>query len=150
MARQQVYAYSLQGSVEDLKQWTEEHLRASMWHWVADPVRLEVGEGPPANWKDQGSVFNERGELRWWRHGDIYEALLVTEQAAAGLPPLSGSWQAEIQSVFLQNLHERRVNPNFAAYPGGNTAGKIEVRICYRDGIVTLVSLRKFLQDKEE
>jgi len=150
MARQQVHAYSLEGSIEDLKRWTEEHLGASIWHWVADPVKLEVGEGLPANWKDQGSAFNERGELRWWRHDDVYEALLVTEQAATGLTPLPGSWQAEIQPIFLQNLHERRVNPNFAAYPGGNAAGKMEVRICYRDGIATLVSLRKFLQNEEE
>ena len=147
MARQQVYAYSLEGSAEDLRQWTEEQLGTSMWHWVADPVRLEVGEGLPANWKDQGSTFNERGELRWRRHGDIYEALLITEQATAGPAPLSGSWQAEIQSVFLQNLREQRVNPDFAAYPGGNAARKMEVRICYRDGIATLVSLRKFLPE---
>ncbi|MBW2071438.1 MAG: hypothetical protein JRI89_09295 [Deltaproteobacteria bacterium] len=147
MARQQVYAYSLEGSVEDLKQWTEEYLGTSMWHWVADPARLEVGEGLPIDWKDQGSAFNEWGELRWWCHKDTYEALLVTEQTATGLTPLPGLWQAEIQSVFLQNLREQRVNPNFVAYPGGNAAGKIEVRVCYRDGTATLVSLRKFLPE---
>lgn len=146
----QVYAYCLEGSSDDLKRWTDAHLGDSVWHWVADPARLDVGEGLPATWKDQGSLFNERGELRWWRHEGVYKALLVTEQAAAGPNPLPGSWQAEIQSVFLQNLLEQRVNPNFTAYPGGNTAGKIEVRVCYRDGIVTLVSLRKFFQAGEK
>ena len=150
MAKQQVYVYSLEGSAGDLKQWAESYLGNSVWHWVADPAQLYPGEGLPAAWKDQGSIFNKQGELRWRRGDDAYKALLVTEQAAAGQDPLPGVWLAEIQSVFLQNLHERRVNPNFATYPGGKADGKIEVRVCYRDGTATLVSLRRFLQDGEE
>ncbi len=144
MAKQQVYVYSLEGSAGDLKRWAEAHLEDPVWHWVADPARLDVGEGLPADWKDQGSVFNEQGELRWWRGDDAYKALLVTEQAVAGHGPLPGVWLAEIQSVFLQNLHERRVNPNFTAYPGEKTDGEVEVRVCYRDGTAMLVSLRRF------
>lgn len=147
---EQVYAYSLEGTVEDLKQWADAYLGARVWHWVANPAQLNVGEGFPRAWKDQGAVFNEQGELRWWREDDGYEALLITEQPLTGQDPLSGTWEAEIQEMFLQNLREPRVNPNFTTYPGGNTAGKIEVRVCYRDGVATLVSLRRFLQIEEE
>ena len=146
----QVYAYSLEGSADDLKHWAEAHLGDYVWHWVADPARLDVGEGLPAAWKDQGSVFNEQGELRWWRGDDAYKALLVTEQTVAGQDPLPGEWMAEIQQVFLQNLLERRVNPSFVLYPSGKSNGKVEVRACYRDGVATLVSLRRFLQVEEE
>ena len=145
MVKQQVYAYSLKGSAGDLKQWAEAYLGHSVWHWVADTARLDVGQGLPEAWKHQGSIFNAQGELRWWRRDDAYEALLVTEQAIAGKSPLPGVWLAENQLVFLQNLDERRVNPNFTAYPGGKTDGKIEVRVCYRNGTATLVSLRRFL-----
>lgn len=150
MARRPVYVYSLEGSAGDLKQWAEAHLGEPVWHWVADPARLDPGEGLPADWKEQGSVFNERGELRWWRRDGIYEAVLVTERPAGDLPPLPGVWEADIQAVLLQNLDDRRVNPNFTTYPFGRPDGKVEVQICYRDGVAMLVSLRRFLQTEEE
>jgi len=145
-----VYAYALEGSADDLRRWADAHLGNTVSHWVADPAKLEVGEGLPPGWRDQGALFNKQGELRWWRREDVYEALLIKEEPTAELIPLSGSWQAEIQSVFLQNLQESRVNPSSTTYPTGNPAGKIEVRVCYRDGAAIFVSLRQFLQDKGE
>ena len=142
----QVHVYFLHGSDDELRQKAKVHLGTPIWHWVADPARLEVGEGLPEDWKDQGAVFNERGELRWWRRSNEYEALLVAEALVEGLNPLPGTWRAEPRDLFLQDLREPRVRPNFLAYPDGNPMGKIEVRVCYRDGIAMLVSLRKFMQ----
>lgn len=150
MANGQIYVYSLEGTADDLREWVNKCLGSPVWYWVADVVQLEVDEGVPTGWKEQGAVFNEQGELRWWRRDGGYEALLITEQPVPGLSALPGLWQAEIQAAFLQNLREPRVNPNFKAYPGGNSAGKIEVKVCYRDGVATLVSLRRFLQIEEE
>ncbi len=146
---EQVYVYSLQGSADELRQKADTHLGTPIWHWVADSVRLEVGGGQPEAWKDQGSVFNERGELRWWRRNGVYEALLVTEEPAEGLEPVPGTWQGETQLLFLQDVRERRVKPNFSTYPGGKTDGRIEARMCYRDGVAVLVSLRKLSQASE-
>lgn len=146
---EQVYLYFLQCSVEELRQKADAYLGAPVWHWVADPAQLEVGEGLPEAWKDQGAVFNERGELRWWRQSGGYEALLVAEKPVEGLQPLPGIWQAEACDLFLQDLRERRVKPNFSTYPGGEAVGRIRARVCYRDGAVTLVSLRKFLRASE-
>ncbi len=146
---EQVYVYSLQGTVDELRRKVDTYLGAPIWHWVADPAWLEVGEGLPKSWKEQGAVFNQRGELRWWRRNDAYEALLVTEEPIEGLEPLPGTWRGETQVLFLQDLRERRVKPNFSTYPGGNPTGKIEARVCYRDGTATLVSLRKFVQASE-
>lgn len=146
---EQVCVYFLQGSVDELGQKLEPYLGAPVWHWVADPARLVVGEGLPEAWKDQGALFNDRGELRWWRRNGGYEALLVAEEPVAGLEPLPGTWQAETCDLLLQDLRERRVRPNFLVYPGGRAVGQIRVRVCYRDGVITLVSLRRFLHASE-
>ncbi|HEY65178.1 MAG TPA: hypothetical protein G4O02_11470 [Caldilineae bacterium] len=146
---EQVYIYSLQGPADELRQKADTYLGTPVWHWVADPARLDVGEGLPETWEDQGAVFNERGELRWWRQNGVYEALLVTEEPVEGLEPLPGTWWGETQHLFLQDLRERRVNPNFSTYPDGKTKGRIEACVCYRDGVAMLVSLRKFVQTSE-
>ncbi|HEY8476233.1 MAG TPA: hypothetical protein VIN09_05150, partial [Chloroflexota bacterium] len=87
-----VYAYWLRGSTALLGEVVQRYLGASLWHWVGDAARLQLGEGAPAEWRERGAVFNERGELRWWRRGEEYEALLLAERPASDLEALEGHW----------------------------------------------------------
>ena len=146
--RKEIYVYAVEGTTQELEQWALEFLGSPLWHWVADGAELLVGEGMPAEWKSQGALFNERGELRWWRRKGAYEALLLSEEPVPDREPLPGQWECILESVFLQSLDDKRVRPNFTAYPGGRKDGRIEVRLCYRDGKAVFVSLRKFAKEE--
>ncbi|MGC8838603.1 MAG: hypothetical protein ACP5UM_09320 [Anaerolineae bacterium] len=138
------YVYFLQGLPGDLGSWTSA-LEEPRWHWVADGARLTMGQDAPPDWKDQGAIFGPKGELRWWRaEGKAYQALLLTDTPVPNLSPLPGKWTMKEGSLFLQNLEERRLCPNFSTYPHGETKGEISVKVYHRDGVATFVSMRAF------
>ena len=137
----EAYAYMLQGSPDTL----ETHTRAlgePLTHWVANAAELTMGEGVPADWREQGAVFGPTGELRWWKVGDGYRVLLLADRAIGGLDPMPGEWTAEEQRVYLQNLNDQRLNPRFRAYPHGSTAGRFRARVFLCDGVPMFVSPR--------
>lgn len=147
-----IYVYHLAGPVEVMRAKVVAHLGSQVWFWAADLADIAVSEGLPEAWGDCGAAFNQRGELRWWRRDAGYEALLFTEEAVADadLVPVGGEWQGEEEMVFLQDLGEQRVAPLFSAYPGGGSAGKLQVTICWRDGVPAFVSPRQFLRGGEQ
>ncbi len=135
------YVYFLQGSPGELGAWTSV-LGEPRWHWVADGARLTMGQDTPADWRDQGAVFGPNGELRWWRAQEAYQAVLLHDAPVPGLPPLPGEWSVREETLPLQDLKERRLCPNFLAYPDGQAKGEIRVRVYHRDGVATFVSVR--------
>jgi len=144
----QGYIYYLTGPSEALQRLAQTHLGEDVWHWVADTARLTVGEGYPADWKEQGAVCNAQGELRWRTlHDGQYEALLLTIKTLPNHDPLPGKWTVEEQVLYLQDLREARVFPQFTWYPTGKPAGRIRVWLYRREGVPTFVSLREFLEE---
>ncbi len=141
-----VYVYALQGPPETLQGWTQS-LGQPLCHWVANAARLTMGSGIPADWKDQGAVFGQKGELRWWREGAAYRALLLTEEPVGGLPPLAGDWTVQEGDFFLQDLNDRKLKPNFTAYPHGATRGRCRARVYYRDGVALFISPRELVRE---
>jgi len=141
------YVYTFSGSADDLSRIAREYLGDSVWHWVADPAHLDVQAGYPEDWKDQGAVFNARGELRWHREGDSYQALLLTEKPVADLRALPGEWTAEKQNMFLQNLEEPKVHPQFETYPTSKPEGHMVTYLYKRDEMPVFLSLRQFEEE---
>ena len=143
------FVYLLKGSTEDLRRVAQMHIGDAVWHWAADTAHLTVGEGYPVDWKEQGAVFNAQGELRWRVLNDEqYEALLLTTKALPNQEALPGEWTAEERVLYLQDLQEARVLPQFARYPTGKATGKIRVRLYRREGVPTFVSLCEFLEEE--
>lgn len=142
------YAHSVAGTGQDLERYAR--LLGDTSFWVADVETLQVGQGLPADWLDQGAVFSDVGELRWWRRAQDYEALLLTRQPMPGCQPLAGEWEAKEERVFLQNLGEPRVCPTFAHYPSGHPDGSLIVRVYRRDGIVSWISPCRFAAHNQE
>ncbi len=130
-----------------LSQPWEQVLGEPLCHWVADGACLTMGTGIPGDWKDQGAVFGPKGELRWWQGETGYQALLLTDDPVADLAALPGEWTSENETLSLQNLRDRRLKPNFPAYPHGGKAGRFRARVYYRDGIVIFVSPRELLKE---
>jgi hypothetical protein len=123
------------------------------FYWAADESNFEMGRGLPKEWRDEGAVFCGWAELRYWkRSGGGYEAVLILDQEAPPgiLPPeewtaLPGDWAGDCKSrIFLQDLHEPRVNPRFFHYPNGSAGGMMEARMVYRGEVAVWVSLRGF------
>lgn len=142
----EAYVYALQGRPEGLQGHTQA-LGQPLYHWVADGAQLTMGQGLPGDWKDQGAVFGPRGELRWWRTETDYRALLLTGEPVDGLEPLPGEWKAEEKTLFLQNLNDHRLHPNFPAYPHGGPNGRFKALVYYRDGTATFISPRELLRE---
>ncbi len=145
------FVYFFTGSAEVLQRTAQSHLGGEVWHWVADTARLTVGDGYPADWKEQGAVFNAQGELRWRVSDDErYEALLLTTKVLPNHEALPGEWTVEERELYLQDLQEARVLPQFARYPTGKPAGRIRVRLYCRGGVPTFVSLCEFLKERHD
>ncbi|HXG36573.1 MAG TPA: hypothetical protein VNL15_06370 [Dehalococcoidia bacterium] len=146
MSEKPCYVYALLLQREDLANWAQE-LGSDIAHWVADPSQFSMGKGLPEDWKERGALFAEKGELRWWRDGDAYRALLLTDHEVPGLHPLPGSWSREERSVrfFLQPLDAPHVRPNFESYPHGGERGQLEAVIFRCDGVAMFVSPRRLL-----
>jgi len=141
MGRQQVYVYSLNGSL-DILQGQSAALGNPLCHWVADPLTFRMGNGIPQDWLETGALFGPQGELRWWREGAEYRGLLLTETPVSGLQLLPGEWEGEEQTFFLQSLDDRRLRPSFSAYPGLGGEGRWRGIVYYRDGVPVFLSPR--------
>lgn len=150
MSKKSCSAYSLRGQPRDLTAWSD-RLGEGLVHWVADTTELTMGAGIPQDWKEQGAIFSEGGELRWWRDGDSYRALLLTDSPVPGLEPLAGIWSRDESPVlfFLQSLGASYLRPTFDRYPHGEPEGRFEAVIYRRDGVVVFVSPRRLLAKKE-
>lgn len=148
---QLVYAYWLRGTGQELQSWAA-LLGSPTYFWVASLAHFQMGEGLPEDWLDQGSVFNTRGELRWWREGEQYQALFFSEQEITELQPLEGEWEAweKDEEVFLQDLAEPQVRPTFDCYPHGAAKGRLSAKVYRRDGVTVWISPRAFVSDQQE
>lgn len=142
-----IHVYSLQESATSLKEKAQLYLGFPVYFWVANVAQIELGEGLPEKLLAQGALFNERGELRWRSpNNELYEALLLTEEAIPGLKPIPGEWEAEeVALAFLQDLKSYHVAPSFAAYPVVGPSGRLKVKVYRQNGIPVFISLRGFV-----
>lgn len=145
-----VYVYFFQGTEDALHQKAAAYLGTSPYFWVADIAKIDMGKGIPDQWHNQGAVFSERGELRWWKNSGWYEALLLAEDpiSDSDLRPIVREWIGSEETVFLQDLNERRVAPTFTAYPLANTSGSLKVKVYRQNGVTTFVSPRGFILEE--
>jgi len=148
MGPEKGYVYTLQGGPEVLQAWLK-MLGQPLYHWVADEGGLKMAAGEPSAWKDQGAAFGPRGELRWWREGEIFRAFLLADDPVEDLAPLPGEWHTTVQEFDLQNLHEPRVQPSFAEYPHGSHRGRLVARIFHRDGTPLFISPRELKEGED-
>ncbi len=148
----QVYVYWAEGKAEDLKGYVDSYLGSPVCFWAGDIATIQLGQALPTDWLAQGAVFNERGELRWWKGCSGYQALLISEQPVSGLDPLEGEWRgdAKTETVFLQDLAEPRVKPLFSEYPTRMQSGWLRVRVCRRNGVIVCISPRAYVASAEE
>ncbi len=138
-----VYVYWLEDEI-GLPESLIPRLGTGLSHWAADTASLALAEGRPTELRDRGSLFGSRGEIRWWKRGNAYEALAILDEPATGLQPLEGDWQAGDQPLLLRSLDDRSISPPFSTYPGVGTNARLRVRVCRRDGVAALVSPRSF------
>jgi len=137
------YVKELPGRPQQLDPTLVAHLGEPVVHWVASKAVLVMHEGLPETWGEQGAMFGPKGELRWWRQDGVCRALLIVDESLEGFAPVPGRWRRKSQSVLLQDLNERRVNPNFSTYPHGAHDGVMEVQVFYRDGMPVFISPRR-------
>ncbi len=138
-----VYVYPFTCTAEELVQACSGWLNAPLYHWTASPARLNIGQGLPAQWQEQGAVFGPNGEVRWWQEVDGFEAVLLSDVRLPDREP-SEDWEAEDTSILLQDLAESRVTPQFSRYPTGQPTGRLHARIYRCQGIIRLISPRAF------
>lgn len=141
------YVYTFTGGAADLARVAREHFGEKVWHWAADPSHLDIKSGFPKDWQEQGAVFNRKGEMRWYREGEKYRALILTESPITTLPPLGEGWKIEEQRLLLQNLQEAKVHPQFSQYPTGKTKGRIVACLYKKQGVTVYLSLRMFEEE---
>ena len=144
MKEEKGYVYTFLGGADELDRVAHEYLGDAVWHWVANAAHFEVKAGYPNDWQDQGAVFNAKGELRWRREGEVYQALLLTETPVIGLAALPGEWAVEKPLLFLQDLKEAKVHPPFNTYPTGEKQGRVLAYLYKRDEMPVFLSLRQF------
>src|SRR5512133_3170252 len=138
-----IYVYPFTCTAEELSQACSRWLKAPLHHWTASPARLNIGQGMPAQWQEQGAVFGPSGEVRWWQEADGYEAILLSDTLLPDCEPAQG-WEAEDATIRLQDLTESRVTPQFSHYPTGQPTGQLNARIYRCQGVICLISPRGF------
>lgn len=143
------YVYALVGTPEVLRIRLEA-LGQPLFHWAADEGGLRMGQGAPSDWRDQGATFGPKGELRWWREGETFRALLLVDEPQPDLSPSLGEWSAVDQEFDLQNLRDMRIHPDFDQYPHNRHRGRMSTRIFYRNGVPVFISLRALKEGEKE
>lgn len=142
-----VYAGTL--SERDLKGLLE-RLKVRV-HFAWSLAKLEPGEGPPVDLRDNGTAFSDRCEVRWQRlDEDEFRVLVLSDEDYGDLPlsAVEGRWTTETQETRLWNLEEPAINPSFERYPVVNAKkAKLHCRVFYRDGVVLFISPREVLSD---
>jgi hypothetical protein len=139
-----VYVYSRETDEQGLKSLTGKI--GETIFWTAELSRFRVGKAFPDTWAEKGSVFSSTLEIRWQRKGDAFKILIISDRPLDGfLPeegPKDGIWEAEEEKVFLQDLKEPRVNPQFKSYPDGEGQGMMRVMAVRRNGLPVAMSPR--------
>ncbi len=141
---EKAYVYPFHGSAAELARACADWLTPPLQHWSAGQARLELGQGLPAQWQEQGAVFSAGGEVRWWQQGEDYEAVLLSDAPLPGREPDAG-WEAEDATLLLQDLSEARVTPQFDRYPTGRPTGRMRARVYRQAGATRLISLRELI-----
>lgn len=145
------YVYSLRNKLETpaehaLRYWATTYLGASLSGWMSTIADFRVLVQLPDLWYDEGTLFTEGCELRWQRQGTRVEGLLLSDAPVEGLRPMSGTWTAEAQQVYLQDLEAKQIRPPMRRYPTGSSAGQLAVKIYRRDGMTMVLSPRQWQQ----
>jgi len=141
-----VYAYSFETDENHLKALARQ--MGETVFWMSDLSRFQVGKGLPDKWTDRGSIFGKNGEIRWQRTGDTFKLLIITDIDKPLEGRIDGNWQAKEEQVYLQDLTEPRVNPQFESYPHGESLGKMRILAVRRDGVPVAMSPREFLSEE--
>ena len=145
----EVHAYSFIADEKEIQALSR--LMGETVFWRADLSQFRIGKGLPDRWTDRGSIFGRNGEIRWQRIGDNFKLLIIidkTDKALEGRNPIEGNWQAEEEIVYLQDLTEPRVNPQFDSYPHGERRGRLRIMTVYRNDVPLLMSPRSFLSEE--
>ena len=139
-----VYVYSRETDEQDLKSLARKIGEAVFW--TADLSRFQVGKAFPDSWGERGSVFSSTGEIRWQKKGDAFKILVISDRPLDGFSPEEGPkdgiWEAKMEKVFLQDLKEPRVNPQFKNYPHGESQGMMRLMAVRRNGLPVTMSPR--------
>lgn len=151
--KSEVYAYSFIADEKEIQALSR--LMGETVFWRADLSQFRIGKGLPDRWTDRGSIFGRNGEIRWQRIGDNFKLLIIidktdkaTDKALEGRTPIEENWQAEEEIVYLQDLNEPRINPQFDSYPHGEGRGRLRIMAVYRNDVPLLMSPRKFLPEE--
>ena len=139
-----VYVYSRETDEQDLKSLAR-RMGESVF-WMADLSRFQVGKAFPDVFAEKGSVFSSTGEIRWQKKGNAFKIIVISDSPLDGFSseegPKDGIWEAEEEKVFLQDLKEPRVNPQFKSYPNGESQGMMRVMAVRRNGLTVAMSPR--------
>lgn len=140
-----VYAYSFKADENELQALARKI--GETVFWIADLSLFRVGKGLPDRWLDRGSVFGRNGEIRWQRTKDAFKLLIITDtdEPPEGHTPIDGDWQATEELVYLQDLKEPRVNPQFESYPHGKSGGLMRIMAVSRNGVPVMMSPRELI-----
>jgi len=129
-----------------LKRLTKElFLNEEVFYMLSDAKKYIVEKGFPEEITERGRVFSKKGEVRWSKERNSYNVIVVSEDEIVdkyGLGEVKGEWGAEELRIHLVQLNSPHISPQFDRYP--EDARFLSVKVCYRNGIATLVSLRGF------
>lgn len=94
----------------------------------------------------RGSVFSEKGEIRWERSGERYSALIIADEVLENLPSefklVYRELKEEELTFHLEPPTSPRISPNFKEYP--KSAKKIRAKVLYKNSVPIIVSPRGF------
>lgn len=147
--REEVHAYSFIADEKEIQ--VLSRLMGETVFWRGDLSQFRMGKGLPDRWTDRGSIFGRNGEIRWQRIGDNFKLLITidkTDKALDGRTPIEGNWNAEEDIVYLQDLTEPRVNPQFESYPHGERRGRLRIIAVSRNDVPLLMSPRGLLPEE--
>ena len=114
-------------------------------HWCADHAEIVFRRGLPESLRMQGAVWDARKELRWERVGEGYRWMLISDDERDG-----EACEVRDTRIELFTLSDRRIHPRQTAYPNGKKTGRLRARLCLRNGIPFLLTLREFVEDEDE
>lgn len=116
-----------------------------VFYIISSVEKYVVEEGLPEKITEQGQVFSKKGEIRWSKECNSCNTIVVSENEIVnkyGLEEIEGKWKVEDLKIHLVRLDSPHVSPQFDRYP--KDAEFLSAKICYKNGIATLISPRGF------